>query len=256
LVNALARGVDVRTGTVVSRIEYSEKGVTVETSNGVVRGSHVVVTVPLGVLKAGSIEFSPALPAEKSQAIDRLAMAQLEKVVLRYDDAFWQSPGSGNLLYLAAQAGEFPLFVDYTPYAEEKPTLVAFYCGDYGRAMASMSDDAIAGRAAAIVNEMTRTTAPSPHTAHVTRWKSDPYALGSYVYLPVGATVDDIEALAAPVGERLLFSGEATSTQYSGYVHGAILSGIREAERLLDRRGQGVELESGLVVEKGCDETA
>jgi hypothetical protein len=74
------------------------------------------------------------------------------------------------------------------------------------------------------------------------------------VYLPVGASVADIEALAAPVGERLLFSGEATSTQYSGYVHGAILSGIREAERLLGTEGQGVRLESGLVIKKGCDE--
>jgi hypothetical protein len=159
LVSALARGVDVRTGTVVSRIEYSERGVSVETSNGVVRGSHVVVTVPLGVLKAGSIEFSPELPAAKSTAIDRLAMGQLEKVVLRYDEAFWQSPGSGNLLYLAAEAGEFPLFVDYTPYAGGEPTLVAFYCGDYGRAIASMPDDAIAARAAAIVDEMAGTAA-------------------------------------------------------------------------------------------------
>ena len=43
---------------------------------------------------------------------------------------------------------------------------------------------------------------------------------------------------------------------YSGYVHGAVLTGIREAERLLGREGQGVQLESGLVIELGCDEEA
>ena len=80
--------------------------------------------------------------------------------------------------------------------------------------------------------------------------------MGSYIYLPVGASVADIDALALPVGDRLLFAGEATSRSYSGYVHGAVLTGIREAERLLGKEGQGVELESGLVVELGCNEEA
>lgn len=256
LVNALARGVDVQLGTVVSRIEYSDNGVTIETSSGIVTGSHVVVTVPLGVLKAGSIEFAPALPAEKAAAIDRLGMAELEKVVLRYDNAFWQSPGSGNFLYVSETAGEFPLFVDYTPFAGGQPTLVGFYSGDFGRSIAALSDDAIAGRASDIASELAGASGMTPIAARVTRWKSDPFAMGSYVYLPVGASQADIEALGAPLGERLLFAGEATSLLYNGYVHGAVLSGIREAERLLGREGQGVEIESGIVIQQGCDEEA
>ena len=251
LVDALARGVDVRRGTIVSRVEHAGDGVAVETSNGTYRGSHVVVTVPLGVLKAGAIEFSPALPAAKTAAIGRTAMAELEKVVLRYDDAFWQSPGSGNLFYVGEEVGEFPHFVDYSPYANGEPTLVAFYCGDYGRKIAGMSDEAIANRAAAVVEEIAGESGVPLRASHVTRWKSDPFALGSYLYLPVGSSVADIEALGAPVGDRLLFAGEATSVAYSGYVHGAVLSGIREAERLLGT--VGVRLESGLVIEEGCD---
>jgi polyamine oxidase len=254
LIQALARGVDVRFDTVVSRIEHSSDGVTVETSRGTFRGGHVVVTVPLGVLKSGSIEFSPRLPAEKTAAIDRLAMAELEKVVLRYDDPFWQTPDSGNLLYVSEVQGEFPFIVDYTRNAGGEPTLVAFYCGNYGRSIASMSDDAIAGRAADIVEEIARTDGPTPTDVFVTRWKSDPYALGSYIYLPVGVGSSEIRALAAPVGDRLLFAGEATSSEYSGYVHGALLTGVREAERLLGT--EGAELLSGLVIEQGCDEEA
>lgn len=256
LVNALGRGVDVRFDTVVSRIEHGEDGVTVETSQGTETGSHVVVTVPLGVLKSGAIEFSPALPDDKTAAINRLDMAELEKVVLRYDEAFWPDPGTGNFLYISEDPGEFPLIVDYTSFADGSPTLVGFYCGAYGRAIADMTDDAIAGRLAAIAGEISGASGGDPTDIHVTRWKSDPYALGSYIYLPVGATVADIEALAAPVGDRLLFAGEATSTNYNGYVHGAVLTGIREAERLLGRQGQGVEVDSGLVIELGCDEEA
>ncbi|MEM7437265.1 MAG: NAD(P)/FAD-dependent oxidoreductase, partial [Myxococcota bacterium] len=260
LIEALARGVDVRLNSVVSKIEYDTRGVTVETSNGTERGSHAVVTLPLGVLKAGSVEFSPALPADKRDAIELIDMAELEKVVLRYSEPFWQAPGSGNVLYLGATQGELPLIVDYTPFAGGEPTLVAFYCGDYGRSVASMSDEAIAGRAAAIVNEFTVTQGPEPNAVRVTRWKDDPFALGSYPGEPIRASVADVQAIglsyqamAAPVGDRLLFAGDGTT---NSTVDGAIVSGIREAERLLDRQGQGVVLESGLLIAPGCNELA
>lgn len=254
MIEALARGALIEHGAVVSRVEYSDDGVSVETSRGVYGGSHAVVTVPLGVLKAGSIEFSPALPAAKQASMDRLAMAQLEKVVLRYDDAFWRREGSGNLLHASARTGEFPFFVDYTPYAGGQPTIVALYCGSFGREIASRSDEQIAAQAAQVVQKIAPRSGPTPTETFVTRWKSDPYALGSYMYGLPGATSEDVNTLAEPVGERLLFAGEATSVEYNGYVHGALLTGIRETERLLGTAG--AKLDSGLVVELGCDEEA
>lgn len=260
LINALSRGVDVRLNSIVSRIEYDQDGVTIETSTGTERGSHAIVTLPLGVLKAGSVEFSPALPDDKRAAIDLVDMGELEKVVLRYSEPFWQTPGSGNLLYIGKTQGELPLIVDYTPYAGGMPTLVALYCGNYGRSIASWSDDEITGRAAAVVNEMTGNQGRVPDAVRMTRWKSDPFALGSYPGNPIRASVADVQslsasyqALAAPVGDRLLFAGDATT---SSSVDGAVVSGIREAERLLGRQGQGVVLESGLLVAPGCNEKA
>ena len=41
------------------------------------------------------------------------------------------------------------------------------------------------------------------------------------------------DTLPEPVGARLLFAGEATSEDYPSTVHGAYLSGLREAERVL-----------------------
>ena len=40
----------------------------------------VLVTVPLGVLKKGSIQFQPALPEAKQAAIKRLGMGVMNKV--------------------------------------------------------------------------------------------------------------------------------------------------------------------------------
>jgi CRP-like cAMP-binding protein len=50
--------------------------------------------------------------------------------------------------------------------------------------------------------------------------------------MAAGATPADIRALQEPVGERIFFAGEATSAEHWGTVHGAYLSGLREAARI------------------------
>ena len=65
------------------------------------------------------------------------------------------------------------------------------------------------------------------------RWGKDPFALGSYSHLAVGAKSSDRKRLAEPVGDRLFFAGEATESDYPATVTGALLSGRREAARVL-----------------------
>ncbi|GAC1524648.1 MAG: hypothetical protein NVS2B16_33220 [Chloroflexota bacterium] len=66
---------------------------------------------------------------------------------------------------------------------------------------------------------------PAPEAWKITRWAADPFTRGSYSHIAPGASGDDYEALAAPVGEHLHFAGEAT-------VHGAYLSGRRAAHEV------------------------
>jgi lysine-specific histone demethylase 1 len=50
--------------------------------------------------------------------------------------------------------------------------------------------------------------------AVMTRWASDPMTYGSYSSVAVGsAGPADYAAMARPVGDRLFFAGEATSTR-------------------------------------------
>lgn len=262
LINALARGVNVQLETVVTRVVYDENGVSVETNRGTEQGSHVIVTVPLAVLKQRTITFSPPLPEDKLAAIDLIGIAELEKVVLRYDEAFWQANAPNNLLHIAATLGELPLMVDYTPFAGGSPTIVAFYCGDWGRQAQAMSDAELVQQANGIVNAAAGGTDRQPIASQVTRWKDDPYAMGSYPTNPVRASVEEerslpqrYRALAEPIGERVLFAGDGTDYNLGSTVEGAVASGIREAERILERIGEGVILDSGLLVHPGCDET-
>ncbi|MEY4229623.1 MAG: hypothetical protein RLZZ362_472, partial [Actinomycetota bacterium] len=69
--------------------------------------------------------------------------------------------------------------------------------------------------------------------ALVTRWATDPYALGSYSFLPVGATPDDRLALQAPVSRTVFLAGEHTDSDAPATTHGALASGRRAAAQLL-----------------------
>ncbi|XP_037660411.1 peroxisomal N(1)-acetyl-spermine/spermidine oxidase isoform X4 [Choloepus didactylus] len=81
---------------------------------------------------------------------------------------------------------------------------------------------------------------PAPRSVLRSRWHSAPYTRGSYSYVAVGSTGDDIDTLAEPLPAggtgtqlQILFAGEATHRTFYSTTHGALLSGWREAERLI-----------------------
>jgi monoamine oxidase len=70
--------------------------------------------------------------------------------------------------------------------------------------------------------------------AHTHDWQTDPFSLGAYSYGKVGCDAAP-EALAEPVDNTLYFAGEASDTTgNNGTVHGAIASGYRAAEQILE----------------------
>lgn len=233
LIGFLADGLDIRRGAVVEAIRDTGVGVRIQTSSETFEADAVIVTVPLGVLKAGRISFDPPLPARHQQAIANLDMGSLEKVVMRFDSAFWGDALSGGvLLHQAATGRAFAYAQDFSA-AIGAPTLVAFNGGSASRQLLdSLDDDQMVAGALRAIGDSLGVTPPTPTHTVVTRWRSDPYSYGSYSYIPVGAGFDDLCALGAPAWEqRLLFAGEATVADYYQTIHGAMRSGAREARR-------------------------
>jgi len=69
---------------VVTNISQTGSSATVTTANGTqLTADCVIVTVPLGVLKQGSIGFEPPLPPEKQQAIQEMVRAASDSLTNR-----------------------------------------------------------------------------------------------------------------------------------------------------------------------------
>jgi len=231
LIDGLAQGLDIRLEQVVDHVEAGDDGVTVATATDTFRGGHVVVTVPLGVLKAGHITFEPPLSARKQQAMDRLAMGSLEKVVLQFDDRWWDGAIDDGAYYIGTTWGELPFWLDLTTSAGA-PTLVAYYGGGWSEDHEDLADEAKVALAVDVLAELTGQSVPAPAATAVTTWRTDPFALGSYSYFPVGSSPDDYAALGEPEGDRVWFAGEHTAFDHAATVHGAMASGLRVAEAL------------------------
>lgn len=230
---------------------------------------HVILTVSLGVLKAGlgkegGVAFDPPLPDVKRGAIGRLGFGVVNKLFMEAEaEAFpflqmaFAQEGPGR------SAAKIPRWIRKTasicPIYGGSRVLLAWFAGEEALQLEALDDeDVIRGAHAAIegflplhVDGTTcNGTGPSPspsrwRIARVrrSRWGTDPLFLGSYSYVAVGSSGDDLDLMAEPLPRgaegmgaaplQILFGGEATHRTHYSTTHGAYFSGIREANRLL-----------------------
>lgn len=232
MLSRLADGLEIYCDAPVSEVQQTTEGVTVRCTDGrVERGSHVVISVPLGVLKAGGIRFSPDLPVAKKRAIEQLGFGAFEKLILQFEQAFWKIGNASPSGVFIRDHPVFPYWIDVTSSAG-RPTLAAHIAGPPALKLAELSPDAALAMALAALATAFACEIPKPTAVHQTNWSGDPFSRGAYTHLSPVSTIEDLQSLSEPAG-RVLFAGEATSMQRFGYVDGAYISGLREAQRLV-----------------------
>ena len=228
----LAKGVDVRLNRIVKKITTKSSGVTLDFADGAkMEADHAIVTVPLGVLKAGTIAFDPPLPAAKQQAIDQLGMGLLNKHWLRFDRVFWPKAYDWHE-FLSAQKGEWSEWVSLAKH-KDTPVLLVFSAADQAEQVEKRGNQDILADIMVTARKMFGNAIPDPVDTQITRWRSDLFARGSYSYFAVGSGPNDSKALAKSEFGRLHFAGEAQNHRYPGTVHGALLSGREAAARII-----------------------
>ena len=228
LVDHLAAGLDVRLATPVTAVDHDPSGCTVLAGGDTLTADQVVVTVPLTILQRRDIRFTPAIP-EHEAAADRLAMAHLEKVVLRFAEPIW--PSHQRRVTFLTGDHRFTSWVDMSRHTGGT-TIVGFH---NPFATPGLADVPPAERGELAIEVLRRAwpNLPDPIEVHVTDWTGDPYALGSYSYVPVGGSPADMELLATSPTAALHLAGEHTVPEYFGTVHGAFVSGRRAAAAVL-----------------------
>ncbi|QUC19680.1 uncharacterized protein UV8b_03921 [Ustilaginoidea virens] len=257
---------DLTSKFVVGRIRYDDAQfdgrATIESEDGMtVEADTVVCTIPLGVLKHGNVTFEPPLPAWKVGAIERLGFGILNKVVLVYDEVFWDSERhifgvlrdspnehSTSQEDYGLNRGRFFQWFNVTS-TTGVPCLIALMAGEAGFETERSSNESLIEEATQILRSVFGKKVPYPVESVVTRWGSDKFARGSYSSAAPGMQYDDYDSMARSIG-NLVFAGEHTIGTHPATVHGAYLSGLRAASEVLEGMLGPIEAPTPLILPK------
>jgi monoamine oxidase len=190
----------------------------------------IIVTVSLGVLKAGIIDFIPDLPASKLDAINTIGMGKGMKISLRFSSQIWDAKFMNVLA--DGPAGNCWTPNQYQSSATDH-VLTCFLMGRNAETMQALPNDT--ARIDQALTDLDAAFSGAASTAYVEGvvqdWTAEPYVLGSYSYPAPGtrpvAGSTQREVLAQPVGTTLYFAGEATHNTAASTVPGAMQSGER-----------------------------
>ena len=137
LIDHLAEGLPIRFGEVVRGIETRDGRARVATAGRDLSADAVVVTLPLGVLQSGAVAFDPVLPASKTGALGRLGMGQNHKLVLLFDEVFWDD--ADLIVFLRPHIGRSPVFFNLHR-STGQPALVMWHGGRAATRMEARSE--------------------------------------------------------------------------------------------------------------------
>eukprot|EP00040_Diaphanoeca_grandis_P026492 m.148475 g.148475 ORF g.148475 m.148475 type:complete len:735 (-) comp30599_c1_seq1:15-2219(-) len=190
----------------------------------------VICTLPLGVLKAGVVKFDPPLADSKQEAIQKLAMGLENRIAVQFHKLFW--PNHINF-FRCTKFPQFKIFNLHSSGAHPN-TLLFFIPPPFSDDMEGERDETILNDVIACVQTAFNLDEPPLVVAYeITRWRANEYARGSYSYVPVGASVENVKALGAPCA-RLAFAGEALSTTDMSMTQGAMETGYKAAKYIYD----------------------
>lgn len=230
LIEKFAAGLNVRYQTPVTQIRWNTAGVEIQTETGTTyTAKQVVITLPLALLQQNAVAFEPELPDDKLNAIHGLGSGSITKLILKFDQPFWDKNQEISLTTLETQMwwrpgwGQNSEQAILTAYTGAKGAEKLGLLGKEGAIQAGLQD---------LEKMFGVQLSDRLQDAMFVDWQADPYARMAYSYVPVkGGGLRS--QLAQPIEQVLFFAGEATHTTRASLVHGALESGIRAAHEIL-----------------------
>lgn len=227
----LAQGLNIKLECPVREVNFESSQIKVSSQAGEsFEADLVLITLPLGVLKRGSVKFTPDLPDKKIKAIGQLGVGVFDKLYMRFPKRFWSLEPTW-IEYAGDKAREWPVFFNLAKFKPE-PILAAFNVGDFALKLEKKKQSEIVTDAMKVLRLIYGPDIPEPIASRESCWGADPYACGSYSYIPVGTPASAYDEIAEPVNDRLFFAGEACSSKNFSTVHAAYISGLKAAKAL------------------------
>ena len=226
----------IRTNIEIVEIDYSERQVGLTDKNGgEYSAEKVIITIPLKILQDGDVEFTPALPQGKQDALDEAVVWSGFKAFFEFSEKFFPSAlafadsdtADGQRLLYDASHGQ----------RSDRHILGVFSVGAQAEAYQAMSDEALKDSVLAELDEVFEGIASQTYIKHMTQnWNNEPYARAAY--LEDNAPVWISREMAKSIEDKLYFAG-ASYTSFIDWssVHTAARSAREAVDELVGQTG-------------------
>ncbi|XP_030754642.1 spermine oxidase-like isoform X4 [Sitophilus oryzae] len=234
--------------------------VTVQCSDGsVYYADHIIVTVSLTVLKDFFENvFVPKPSKAKIEAVKQIPLGNIIKIFLKFPRKWWSDdvPDFSFLWTkedkekLLEEFSEGPVFngrlwlqdlFGFYSVESHPDILLGWLVGPMTKQVELIPEETLLKGSMFLLRKFLSKNYDIPEAEHIIRstWGTNAHFKGTYSYVNAESTDSDevrrqiIEPLNCDGKDVVLFAGEATHRKYFSTVHGAVDSGYREADRLI-----------------------
>jgi monoamine oxidase len=217
---------NIKLSTKVTAITESENELQVETSNGeALKAIKVILCLPPQLVS--QIIFNPALPENISSILPTVQtwMAGSIKFVLEYKKPFWRENGYSGMLY--SHSGIVPEMYDHSNYEEDKFGFTGFLNGGAVSYSLEVRKELVLRQLSELFGSEILN-----FISYTDKIWTDEYILnGNQIIQRPHQNNGHILLQKSYMNDRLFFSGTENSTQYGGYMEGAIISAKNIADK-------------------------
>jgi monoamine oxidase len=219
----------IRFGSPVRALAQDSAGVTVAWDKGTIRCRRVAVCVPPAL--ASRISYSPVLPEGRARLLASLPMGASVKFHAVYRRPFWRERGLCGQAWTAD--GTVSLTYDNSPDdGTGRGVLVGLVVADEARRLGCLSAGGQEQEILASLGRLFGRDATTPSALVVKDWGAEEWTGGCYsAHFPVNVWTSCGSAFREPCG-RIHWAGTETSSEWYGYMEGALRSGIRAAAEM------------------------
>jgi len=232
LIDNIATNLDISLKTKVTSINTNlGEVIEIQTDKEIYNCDFVICSVPLGVLKSKRIKFIPELPSKFKESMVKIGFGSVTKIAHRFDEPFWDT----KIQYFGIntkEKGRWNYWLNYRTFSKQN-ILLGLSVGDYALIADNLSEREKNNDSLSVLRNIWGKDISAPNKSISTNWSRDQNFLGAYSYTKPGAKPKDYENLSKPVNNKLFFCGEHTIFDYSATTHGALLSGLNVAEKII-----------------------
>ena len=198
----------------------------------------VIASLPLGILQAGKVDFSPKLPEKYQTNIQSIGNGVVNKIYVSFDRPFWGNRKGYVNFVTKTKNNRYPLA--FIMSEKNKHILCFFVSANSCREISQWKDSEIKEDLMRFLKKFKFVKEEVKiREFKMTKWHQEENSLGSYSFVKIGQDIEEVSnQLRRPLDDKVWLVGEHLHPEMNACAHSAYETGVwaaREVSEMVQR---------------------